>query len=141
MSPEPLHNLIISKGKSRSPREYDTTLRNLSSGQKEWTKTEVDSSENWQRRVENLVNHYNAGLLPADSFITKLKELANTWLGAGDVLAGSADQVKKATDSLYSPDSTPSDNAKQKALTQGMYTGYDADFYQNAIDQRGERCG
>nr|WP_319539418.1 phage tail tape measure protein [uncultured Methanospirillum sp.] len=47
---------------------------------------------------------------------------------------GSVD-VKSAIEKLFSPDSIPGEVAKAKAITEEAgYTGYDANFYQNAID-------
>ncbi len=125
------------EGEKALSREYDITLRNLASGQKEWSKVEKETSENWQRRVENITNHYNAGLMTADEYIRKLQEIANTWLGAGDAMIQKTDEIKKAA-------SPTSDNAvdsevknklaEQKALTEGAFTGYSADFYAKAYD-------
>ena len=124
------------EGEKALSREYDITLRNLASGQKEWSKAEKETSENWQRRVENITNHYNAGLMTADEYIAKLQEIADTWLGAGDAMIQKTEEVKKAAEDNknYVESQAADDLAKQKSLTEGAFTGYGEDFYRKAID-------
>lgn len=126
------------EGEKALSREYDITLRNLASGQKEWSKVEKETSENWQRRVENITNHYNAGLMTADEYIAKLQEIADTWLGAGDAMIQKTEEVKKAAEDNknYVESKAVDDLAKQKSLTEGVFTGYGEDFYRKAIDDQ-----
>lgn len=126
------------EGEKALSREYDITLRNLASGQKEWSKVEKETSENWQRRVENITNHYNAGLMTADEYIAKLQEIADTWLGAGDAMIQKTEEVKKAAEDNknYVESKAADDLAKQKSLTEGAFTGYGEDFYRKAIDDQ-----